>query len=116
MKRSFILGLHMVLKDISPLLNSLMIGRILLDPEVKLLLYEQPSLDLMNILSLDEAGELLSRETHGPTEADSLMSVGEPQRMIVLETCNFFGEPRVSRECCRVWFILLLARAGANGI
>jgi len=59
MKRSLILGFHVVLKDISPLVDSLVIWGILLDPKVEFLLNEQPPLDLQDVLSFHEPSELL---------------------------------------------------------
>jgi len=91
MKRSLILGLHVILQDISPLGNPGIVSRILLDPKVKLLLNEQPPLDLVQILSLDEASELLSGETHGTAKAYSLVSMGEPQGMIVFQASSLLS-------------------------
>jgi len=118
MKLSFILGLHMILKDICPLSYPGMVGRVLLDPVVEFLLDEQPPLDLVKILSLDEASEFLSRETHGTAEADTLVSMGESHRMIVTQTSCIFGDFRQSRkrEIGRVRLILLLPGANTDGI
>jgi len=81
----------MILEDVSPLVDSIMVGRVLLDPKVQLLLNEQPPLDLVEILSLHEASELLSRKSHGPAETDTLMSMGKSHRVIVLEASFFLG-------------------------
>jgi len=91
MKRSFILGLHMILQDISPLRNPSMVGRILLDPIVEFFLNEQPPLDLIQILSFHETSELFSRETHGTAKADTLVSMGKSHRMIVAQAGCFLS-------------------------
>jgi len=91
MKRSFILGLHVILQDISPLGNPGMVGRVLLDPKVEFFLNEQPPLDLIQILSLDEPSELLGWETHGTAKADTLVSMSKSHRMIVAQAGCFLS-------------------------
>ena len=68
-----------------------MIRRVLLDPVVELLLDEEPSLNLSEVLSLHEAIKFLSRESHSPSEADAFVSFLELLRLIVSKPVRLFG-------------------------